>query len=217
MLLPQLFSTHPDSLESIIAYLEGLNPFWVYVFVFGIAFIENLIPPSPSDVLVVFAGSLIWGGNINFPSVLIAATLGSTLGFVTMYKIGDWFGAKILDQGKIPFFPPAAVRKVESWFNRYGYWLIVVYRFLAGTRAVVSFFAGMSRLHLGTTTALSCVSALAWNAGLVTAGYYLGTQWNTIGLYLGTYSKVITVLLVLTGIVYAGRLLYRRKRMQKEA
>jgi len=199
-------------LEELIRRLSSLDPFWVYFSVAGIAFIENIFPPFPSDVLVVFVGSLAGLGTIDFTLALILSSLGSTLGFVVMYKIGDWFGLKILETGKLPFIPTDQVHKVERWFRKYGYVLIVANRFLSGTRAVVSFFAGMSELPLLPTTILSFVSALIWNFLLLLAGYKLGENWNEIGNYLAAYSRIVTVFVVLATLVIIGRLLYKQSR-----
>ena len=46
-------------LEEIVATLSRLDVIWIYAAVFGIAYIENIFPPFPSDVIVVFAGSLV--------------------------------------------------------------------------------------------------------------------------------------------------------------
>ena len=192
-------------MEDFIQYLQTLSPLLILVTVFSIAFIENIFPPFPSDVVVVFAGSLISIGHVGFVETLLLATAGSCLGFVAMYKIGDWFGDRILEQGKIKFIPVEAVKKVEAWFNRYGYWIIVANRFMAGTRAVVSFFAGMSELNLAKTTALSFVSALAWNAILVTCGVYLGQHWRKIGFYLNTYSQIVTAIVIVVLLVLVVR------------
>ncbi|HEX9657601.1 MAG TPA: DedA family protein [Bacteroidota bacterium] len=198
-------------IEQIVAYLNAASPLLICGTVFAIAFIENIFPPSPSDLLVVFAGSLAGAGNVGFFPLLLSASMGSTLGFVVMYKIGDWFGNSILEQGKIKFIPVEAVRKVESWFQAYGYWIIVVNRFLSGTRAVVSFFAGLSELHLLRTTLLSLVSALAWNSLLIFAGYLLGHNWNDVLYYLQTYSQIITGALVIVVLILAVAFFARKK------
>ena len=91
------------------------------------------------------------------------------MGFVTMYKVGDWFGRKILERGKIKFIPLDQVHKVEGWFHKYGYLVVVGNRFLSGTRAVVSIFAGLSELSLLWCTILSFLSALLWNGILLPA------------------------------------------------
>jgi membrane protein DedA with SNARE-associated domain len=201
--------------EQLIQELSQLNPFWVYLAVAGIAYIENVLPPFPSDVIVVAAGSLVGVGLVDFSLLLLLATVGSTLGFITMYEIGDWFGDKILETGKIKFIPVESVKKVEEWFRQYGYWIIVANRFLAGTRAVVSFFAGIAELSLLRTTALSFVSALIWNCLLLFAGKKLGENWQDIMYYLEAYSKGVTSILAIVVVVYIARLLYKRRASQK--
>jgi membrane protein DedA with SNARE-associated domain len=199
--------------EDFINSLTQLDPFWIYVAVAGIAYIENILPPFPSDVIVVAAGSLVGIGTINFTVALVLATAGSTLGFMTMYKLGDWFGDKILEKGRIKFIPLDSVHRVEKWFKKYGYWVVVANRFLAGTRAVVSFFAGMSELPILNATALSCVSALAWNLILLYAGKELGENWRSILIYLQAYGQTITIVAIVAAVVLVWRYLYKRKRL----
>ena len=197
-------------MEDFIQYVLDLSPAWILLSVFFVAFIENLFPPSPSDILIVAAGSLVGVGTLGWIETLSIATAGSTLGFLLMYKVGDWFGAHILEQGKISFIPVSAVQRVESWFRRYGYWIIVVNRFLSGTRAVVSFFAGMAELNLFVTTVLCFLSALVWNALLVYGGYLLGANWRSIGVYLSTYSQVATGVAVVVVLILVARFLRTR-------
>jgi len=195
--------------EDFILYIQSLSPTLVYVVVFAIAYIENIFPPSPSDTIIVFGGSLVGIGRVGFIETLLCATLGSTLGFMTMYKIGDWFGDRILEQGKVKFIPVSAVHTVEEWFRKYGYWIIIANRFLSGTRAVVSFFAGLSELNLARTTVLCFLSALAWNAILVTGGFYLGKNWERIGFYLSTYSQIVTAIIVVTALIWLAKVVFK--------
>ena len=200
-------------METIITFLQQLNPLWVYCAVFLIAYIENIFPPAPSDIIIVAGGYLVGIGHIDFWPALFIATAGSTTGFMTMYQIGDWFGDRIIETGKIKFLPLEAVHKVENWFRKYGYWLIVVNRFLSGTRAVVGFFAGMSEVKFTPTAILCFVSALLWNSILVYAGTLLGENWDAIGLYLSTYSQIVTALIVTGAII--GVFFWVRRRMNK--
>ena len=75
-------------MESLAAFLTNLDPWAVYAVVGGIAFIENIFPPFPSDVLVVAAGSLVGLGRVDAVILVLATTVGSTTGFMTMYGIG---------------------------------------------------------------------------------------------------------------------------------
>jgi membrane protein DedA with SNARE-associated domain len=203
--------------ETFVTFLQGVDPLMALLIVFAIALFENLFPPSPSDVIVVFAGSLVGLGRIGFPEALLAASAGSTLGFMIMYKIGDWFGEAILERGRIRFIPLEAIGKVEEWFRSYGYWIIIANRFLAGTRAIVSFFAGVSKLRFLKTTVLCALSALVWNVILLSCGYALGRNWERIGFYLTAYGQVVTAAIVIVVLLFVVRYLARNKNGSKKA
>lgn len=197
-------------MEQFIQSLSDLDPLWVYAVIFFIAFVENIFPPFPSDVVVVFGGSLVAIGKGSFVLALLSAATGSTLGFLTMFLIGRWFGRKIIEQGRLPFISLEALHKAEQWFARYGYRLVIANRFLAGTRAVVSFFAGISDLHFGKTLTLCLISALVWNSILVYAGSVLGNNWEIVGFYLSTYSQIVTGIIVVVAAFFILRYFYLR-------
>ena len=199
-------------MEEIVQQLATWNPLWIYAAIAVFCFVENLVPPAPSDMLVVACGSFIGFGSVGFLPALVVAAVGSTAGFAVMYLIGRWFGTRIIEAGKLKFIPVARVHTVEGWFQKYGYAVIVANRFLSGTRAVVSFFAGMSELKLTTTTALCAVSALLWNAVLIGVGYYLGHNWDRINLLLHTYSQAVTAIAIIVVILLVARYVLGRRR-----
>ncbi len=199
-------------MESFIESLRTLDPSLVCLSLFAIAFVENIFPPAPSDMAVVFGGTLIGIGGVGFVPAVLSATAGSTLGFVAMYIIGKELGRHLLKTGRIRFLPVASVHRVEGWFRKYGYGIIIANRFLAGTRAVVSFFAGMSELNLTLTTVLCFASALVWNTILLSAGYMLGNNWQRIGFYISTYSQIVTALVIILVLVLAARYLAKSKK-----
>lgn len=197
-------------MEEIIQNLSNLNPIWVYIIVASAAYIENLFPPFPSDVIVVAAGSIVALGRADLIITLGFATAGGTFGFISMYLVGNWFGDKIVEKKKIKFIPLDQVHKAEAWFKRYGYTLIVANRFLAGTRAVVSFFAGMSDLILWKTIVLCFASSLVWNLLLLSAGKTLGNNWQDVLYYLEGYSTIVTTVIILVVLLLIGRYFYKR-------
>ena len=184
--------------ETILTHISDLSPFWIYLTIFFFAYIENLFPPSPSDLVIVICGSLVGTGSLHIVPTFIFATSGSLLGFLTAFIIGWQFDKKIIHSGKLKFINIESVEKVERAFNKYGYYLIIANRFLPGTRAVISFFAGMSRLNVSRTTVLSLISAALWNAFLIYLGITFGKNVDLIDGYLNTYSNII---LIITGVV----------------
>src|SRR5262249_56717476 len=108
-----------DFIEQLITWLQQLQPAGVLAFMFVVAYIENLFPPSPSDVLIVFAGTLIGIGTVGFTSSLVITTLGSTTGFMTAYLLGRYFD-RIAHSKLSRFIPINALNQVEGLFQRYG-------------------------------------------------------------------------------------------------
>lgn len=196
-------------IEALIEFLNGLPVWGVLAFALFICYIENLVPPSPSDVLLLFCGTMVGIGTVGFVPLLVASTLGSVGGFATTYWIGRKYGRRLVDSGKIPFVKKESIDKVERWFEKYHGLIIVVNRFLAGTRAVVSFVAGLSRLNFLRTTLYCVVSAAAWNALMIWLGMLFGKNWRTVETYIGTYGWVITGVLVALVVWW---LIRRRKK-----
>ena len=200
------------NIEVIISHIYNVAPIYVYIIAFFIAYVENVFPPSPSDVVIVFIGYLVVVGKVYFLPVLLLSTLGGTLGYLTMYKLGQVFGSRVVEKGKLKFISLERIHKIESWFNKYGYWVVVGNRFLMGTRAVVSFFTGMSHLNLTNTTILSTISCLAWNAILLYSGITLGKRWRYIEEYLDDYTILVTCIIVVVVLVFVIKKSIEKKR-----
>src|SRR5499427_2586653 len=203
-----------DFLERAISWLQSLSPVGVLALMFFIAYIENIFPPSPSDVALVFAGTLVGIGVVGFAPALTMATLGSTLGFMTAYVLGRYFEQHFISGRYHRYLPVNAIHQVERLFNRFGYGVIVANRFLAGTRAIVSFFAGMSKMNLPATTLLSAVSAAAWNSILLYLGMVFANNWRVGAQYLALYSKVATVVFGAAVIVFLWRFFRKRRKIE---
>jgi membrane protein DedA with SNARE-associated domain len=202
-------------LETIISYIGSLDPVWIYVVLFFFSFIENVFPPSPSDVVVIVGASLISSTDLGFIPLLIVTSLGSSLGFILMYYLGYLLSEKVLRSGKLKFIDQASIDKTDAWFNKYGYWLILGNRFLPGTRSVISFFAGVSELNITRTFIYATISAFLWNFLIVYLGEWLGNNVEVIDYYLSTYSRIIIIATVVGAIIFIARYFYKKKKTKK--
>lgn len=204
-------------LEDILNYLSALSPFWIYITLFFFSFIENIFPPSPSDVVVVVGAALIsaGSGDVSFAGVLVITSIGSSLGFMLMYYMGMLFGEKILRSGKLKFISQESIDKTDKWFTRYGFKLIIANRFLPGTRSVISFFAGISELAPLRTFIYATISAFAWNVIIIYMGSALGNNIEIIDKYLSLYGNIM---LAVTGVVivfFGARYLILKNKEKK--
>jgi membrane protein DedA with SNARE-associated domain len=185
-------------IESILNHISDLSPFLIYLVLFLFSYVENVFPPSPSDLVVVIGGSLIATEAINFIPTLIFTSIGSVLGFMTLYYIGSLVDKKVIRAGKMKFISAKALDNAEKWFNKWGYTVIIANRFLPGTRSVISFFAGLSELKFFKTVILATISALVWNTIIIYLGIFFGNNIERVDFYLSRYQEIV---LILTGVV----------------
>jgi len=198
------FSTIPvEVLDWSIIFLSEVPWYAILPFAFLITFIENILPPSPSDSILLFMGTLVVLGKVDFVTLLLFATLGSTAGFIFMYFLGFKFGIKFIESNKLKFLTKESMEKPEKWFRKWGYYIIVINRFISGTRAVISFFAGMSKLNFKKITILSGISAAIWNFILIYLGVIFADNIEVIRDGIKTYGKIIfpAVLVILLFLI----------------
>ena len=201
-------------LEEILSYISSVDVEVIYLILILFAFIENVFPPSPSDVVIVVGSSLIATTDLAYFPILILTSVGSALGFILMYYVGKLLGENLLRKGKIKFIHQDDIAKADRWFHKWGYKLILVNRFLPGTRSVISFFSGVHELNIYRTFIYAAISAFAWNAIIIWLGMIVGHNVELIDYYLSTYSTIIGILTV---IVIAGVLIkiFWRKKKEK--
>ena len=198
--------------EDILNNISNFTPFWIYVTLFLFAFIENVFPPSPSDLVVVIGGSLVATGVISFIPAVLLTTLGSIVGFMILFYFGSTVDRKVVHSGKYKYIPVDAIEKVELWFKKYGYYVIIANRFLPGTRSVISFFAGMSMLDVKKSAILASISSFVWNTIIIYLGYLFGNNVALIDKYLSTYSNIAIAITILVVFVLLIKFYLRRKK-----
>ncbi|MGK9369884.1 DedA family protein [Melioribacter sp. Ez-97] len=198
-------------LEEIISYIANLDPALIYLTMFFFGFIENIFPPSPSDFVVVLGATLIANNTIDFVPLVLIASVGSGVGYIIMYYIGRKLGDGVIRNGRLKFIKKESLDKADRWFEKYGYKLILINRFLPGTRAVISFFTGLHKLQPSKTIVYAFVSSLLWNILLAILGYTIGNNIELIDKILNTYSNV-GLMATLAAVAIAFIVYYRKKK-----
>ena len=207
-----------DFLNSIVEWMEAIPAVWAYAVIFLIAYGENVIPPIPGDMIVVFGGYLVGIGKLNFAVVLLLSVAGGTLGFMTMYAIGRRLGDAVFEEDRLRWLPKEQIRKAQAWLGRWGYGVVAANRFLSGVRSVIALSVGMAYMPARAAALFSTISAALWCALIVSAGYVLGENWRVVADYLARYGRILLVVLGVAaaiGVVwhYARR---SRQRVERE-
>jgi len=201
----------------MIEYLEQLfdriPPLVTYLVLGFSAFLENVVPPIPGDTVVILGAYLVSIDRLSFWGVYLSTTLGSLAGFMTMYFIGRYLGRPFIykKKSRARIFKESRIRKAETWFGKWGLWVIFANRFLSGTRSVISLAAGLFHLNALYVMLLAFLSASIWNALIITAGIFVGSNWPLISTIIVRYNQVFLVLLAAVLIIY----FIRRRRRQR--
>jgi membrane-associated protein len=162
-------------------WLEVFGPFLFYAIVWGLVFVGTglfvgaFVPFVTGDSLLFAAGLIAASSsNINVAilvgGVFIAAFLGDQVGFI----IGRHYGRPYLDKrgGRKT---QLMIRKTENFYLKYGWWAVVVARFMPWARVIIPVVAGVGRMNYYKFLTSNFVGALAWGIGITLTGFYAAT------------------------------------------
>jgi len=149
--------------------------------VFVLMLLESASLPIPSEVVLPFAGYLVFSGSMNFLAVVILTTVAGVAGALADYylalKLGRPFVERMLKLSGTG--GAGTLHRWEEWLGARGSWSILVARFIPGMRSAVSFPAGALRMRLRTFVAMTAVGAFGWSTLLVYLGFLAGNLWQT--------------------------------------
>ncbi|MBT3228981.1 MAG: DedA family protein [Candidatus Marinimicrobia bacterium] len=183
-------------LESLLSFIEQSPAWLIFLAVFLASYVENIFPPIPGDTILLFGAYLVGRGDLSFSMAMGTTLLGSVLGFLTLYVVGYRYGRRFMYSTQQTWFSPSSLKRVEGLFEKWGYGVVLINRFLAGLRSVVGLFSGIGKLNIWKIIILSTISSLLWNGTLIWLGSTIGENWEQIGVYLNRYNTTVSILIV---------------------
>lgn len=164
--------------SSFDTQLSSLAPFIFYVVVAGIVFIETGLLFGfflPGDSILFSAGLVAAAhGNINIvilvTAIFLAAFFGDQVGFV----IGRVVGRPYLDKKESPRIK-RMIAKSEVFYEKYGWWAVVIARYFPWIRTFVPPIAGAAKMNYYKFLSANALGALLWGVGITLAGFYAAT------------------------------------------
>ena len=201
--------------------IEIMNNFG-YIGVFLLIAIENIFPPIPSEVILLFGGFMTTYTSMNVVGVIIASTLGSLLGAIILYYIGKILNKERLKKiitskpGKLLRLKPEDIDKADSWFDNKGNKTVFFCRFIPVIRSLISIPAGMSEMPMKKFLIYTTAGSLIWNTALTVAGSIVGENWTDILEIMDQYSHIIVIALAVLFII-ALIIFYSKKRKKSNA
>ena len=173
---------HLSISDQIASWSPDLGPTLFYLVVWGLVFagtglfVGAFIPFITGDSLVFAAGlvAATAGSGLNIWVMAIGVGISAWLGDQVGFTIGRHFGRPYLDKRKGRWIKSAIV-KSETLFTSWGWWAVVISRFMPWARVFVPVIAGISKMNYYKFFSSNFVGALAWGVGLTLCGYFSAT------------------------------------------
>jgi membrane protein DedA with SNARE-associated domain len=182
-------------LTQILQWIESLG-YWGIII--GLA-----IEVIPSEIVLGYAGYLVFKGDISFVGAVICGVIGAILQQWLLYAIGRYGGRPFLNKfGKYLHLKSKHIDIAEKWFDKYGPIIVFTGRFVPVMRQVVSVPAGMARMNLWKFTWLTVLASVPWSILFVWLGSSLGENWEDIKGQAAKYVQPIILIAVALLIVY---------------
>lgn len=171
--------------------------------------IESACIPLPSEVIMPFAGYLVFSGQ--FSSLALVATLGAigcNLGSIPAYEVGYFGGRPLVRKfGRYIMLNEHDLDLAERFFLRYGGITVFIGRLLPVIRTFIALPAGIAKMPRLRFHIYTFVGSWPWCYALAYIGHMLGERWESdprLKQWFHRFDFVI-VLVLLAGIVWFVR------------
>jgi membrane protein DedA with SNARE-associated domain len=159
--------------------------------------IESACIPLPSELIMPFAGYLVFEGTMKLLLVATAGAIGCNLGSLVAYEIGCYGGRPlVIRYGRWVLLGQRELDWADRFFGRWGYLAVFVGRLLPVIRTFIALPAGVARMPRGRFHVYTFLGSWPWCLALAWFGMKLGENWRVLGKYLHKFDAVILVVLV---------------------
>ena len=191
-----------------------------YIGVFLLILLENIFPPIPSELILLFGGFMTTYTKLNIIGMIISSTLGSLIGALLLYKIGTIFSKeklKILISGKLGRvlkLKNSDIDNANKWFTNEGKKTVFFGRFIPLIRSIISIPAGINKMNISKFITYTLLGSAIWNLVLIILGHIVGRNWKAILKIFKLYSRFSLLLLFILLIILITKL-YKNKSKEK--
>jgi membrane protein DedA with SNARE-associated domain len=159
--------------------------------------IESACIPLPSELIMPFAGYLVYKGEFNLYWVATAGAIGCNLGSVLAYEVGYHGGRPLVEKyGRYILLKQHDLELTDRLFHKYGEITIFVGRLLPVIRTFIALPAGIARMPRLRFHLYTFIGSWPWCFALAYGGMKLAENWRYLGKYFHEFDAVIAVFLI---------------------
>jgi membrane protein DedA with SNARE-associated domain len=139
--------------------------------------LQQLGLPIPSVPTMMVAGALAAAGRINGIATFALCVAASLLADVLWFWAGRRFGYPVLRfLCKVSLSPDTCVRETEGIFERWGFFSVILSKFVPGFSTVAPPIAGALKMPAGAFVVASIASAALWVGAAMGVGLVFSRQ-----------------------------------------
>jgi len=169
--------------------------------------IESACIPLPSEIIMPFAGYLVYQGQFTLLGAGFWGAVGCVAGSIPAYYLGQYGGRPIIERyGRYLLISHHDLDLADRLFERHGAAVVFWARLLPVIRTFIAFPAGVSRMNMARFIAYTFVGSFPWCTGLAWVGMKLGERWNSdprLKAAFHRFDAVIGLLLVFAVVGFA--------------
>jgi membrane protein DedA with SNARE-associated domain len=159
--------------------------------------IESACIPLPSELIMPFAGYLVYTGKMNLFWAATAGAIGCNLGSLVAYEIGYYGGRPLVEKyGRWILMGRRELDWADRFFHSRGELAVVIARMLPVIRTFIALPAGVARMPRVKFHIYTFIGSWPWCFGLAYLGMKLGENWRSLGKYFHQFDAIIGVLLL---------------------
>lgn len=169
----------------------------------------------PAEIVLPLAGFWISQGEFNYYLMVLAGTVGGTIGPITLYALGRYGGRPlVLKYGKYFLINEKQVNAADKFFAKYGAGVAFFARFMPVVRTAISVPCGMAKMSLAKFSIYTFAAMLPITALYVYLGIKLGENWEEAGALFKHYLQPFVIAIAILALIY-GVYKYRQKLLER--
>ena len=209
-----IFINFLSSIPDYISLAVEKNSTIAYLTICLAMFLENIIPPIPSEIIMPLGGFFVYQQKLNFYFLVFWGLFGTILGSLPWYYMGRLVNEKRLSnfldkKGKYLGISSNDLIKSKRWFEKYGVSLVFWGRLVPGIRTLISVPAGIELMPLRKFLIWTTLGSFIWVALLTYAGFLFGENYPIIKTYLDQIKFFVKPILILLFLYFLIKLTYR--------
>ncbi|MFA6428012.1 MAG: DedA family protein [Candidatus Buchananbacteria bacterium] len=168
--------------------------------------LESANIPIPSEVILPFAGFLVWQGKMNFHLAALAGALGCLGGSIFSYYLGVYLGRPLtVKYGKYFLISEEDLNLADRWIAKYGDAVFFFSRLLPVVRTFISLGGGITKARFWHFSFYTFIGSWLWSYLLIYLGVRLGEHWIEIRVVWEKFDFLIIGLGIILVVWYIRR------------